>query len=115
MSEGYNGWTNYETWVFNLWYDDYFTEGATEAYRQACSDFDDLDDVRSGASSELGHYIHDVANELVNDTNLSGVLSDIVTSAINRIDFYEIAEAYIDTVMVEEGEEVEVAYIIPID
>ncbi len=99
MGDKYNGWRNYETWVFNLWYDDYFTEDAAEAYHQACSDFDDLDSARSGATSELGHYIRDVANELVDDSDLTGVLSDLAGNAIHAIDFYEIAEGYIDTVM----------------
>ncbi len=115
MGDKYNGWTNYETWVFNLWYDDYFTEAAAEAYHQACSDFDDLDSVRSGATSDLSSCIRETANELydVGDIRLTGVLSDIITHAINKIDFYEIAEAYIDTLLVEE--EVEVQYLIPID
>ncbi len=75
----YNGWTNYATWIVNLWYDDYFNDVA-EDYR---------DDV-----SGLADYIRDTIEEWEN-LPTTGLLADLVNAALSEVNWYEIAEHYI--------------------
>jgi hypothetical protein len=40
MCEKYNGWSNYETWNFALWYDRSFDEDATRFLDEAEPQYD---------------------------------------------------------------------------
>ncbi len=92
MCEKYNGWSNYQTWVFNLWYDDYFSDIAQELYdRHGCTRV---------TIFNLSEHIKDVADELVpSDASVS---SDLFGHAVGMIDCHEIAQAYIDEIMAQE-------------
>jgi hypothetical protein len=79
MSNGYNGWTNYETWVVNLWYDDAFTD-VSEDYR---------DDVNG-----LADHIRDTVEEGLPE--VKGLASDLLNAAMGEVNWYEIAQGYID-------------------
>ena len=100
MSEDtrYNGWTNYETWLVNLWYGGSFDQDALDILNDAeplCED----GDVKDAAIYDLEGYIkgiiEDQASELV---DVSGFFSDILGAALNRVNYREIAEAYIDDI-----------------
>ena len=96
MCDKYNGWSNYQTWVFNLWFDDFFADAANSFYQG--------NDTASDATRELATYIKDY-EELINpliDLGDSSAWVDLLTHAIGMIDFYEIAEHYIDEIIAQE-------------
>lgn len=78
----YNGWKNYETWVTALWLsNDYYLSDTLE-------DMSNLLDVY-----ELSEFIENLICE--NSPDAKGVYGDLLTHAINNVDFYEIAENYV--------------------
>jgi hypothetical protein len=93
----YNGWTNYETWLFNLWHDDCFTEEAQECYNDA--EADDTFSKEENATIKLADSIEAYAEEFTfMDAPEKGFLADLVTAAMQQINFYEIAEHYINDI-----------------
>ncbi|NDC23223.1 MAG: hypothetical protein EBZ49_03705 [Proteobacteria bacterium] len=87
-NEKYNGWTNYETWNFNLWFDDCFTEQAQEF-------LDDCEGGKDEATRKLASYIEDYADEVL-EIPKTGFLADMASAALREVNFEEIAEHYID-------------------
>ena len=103
MCDTYNGWSNYQTWVFNLWFDDYFSDVAEEIVKQyQGSDIEDF--ISFSPTVELAQHIKNTAEEF-NPIDDSSVWSDLMGYSIGMIGFYEIAEHYIDEVVLEQEEE----------
>jgi hypothetical protein len=92
MSDKYNGWTNWETWNCNLWFDDYFADDAANMYA--------IVDDESEAIVLLESLIEDTIRELVAVPD-SGFAADIIDQALRAVNFREIAEHYIDDVVSE--------------
>ncbi len=82
----YNGWTNYETWNFNLWFDDAFTEEAQEIA--------DRSDDEQSAVDELAEYIESYAGDVL-EMPKTGFLGDVAGMALRSVNWREIAEHYI--------------------
>lgn len=74
----YNGWKNYETWVYNLHLSD-----AVDCY-------EDL--FKTMNAYELGQYLKEELDEQISERNLPSLLCDLLMSASSEIDFREIAE-----------------------
>ncbi len=100
MSEDtrYNGWTNYETWNLALWLGndngsyDYWREQAQECYRDAEA---------TGSFTRKENAILDCAKRLQAETEenapeVSGFYADVLSAAICEVNWYEIAEHWID-------------------
>ena len=79
MSEEYNGWNNYETWNANMWLDqDYWFDQAKES-----------ESIGTLAEQMKG----DVADLMIETINIEcGMFTDLLQSAFDAIDWYEIAE-----------------------
>jgi hypothetical protein len=94
-NQGYNGWTNYETWNWALWLDneqgtqEYWREQAAEAYRNADKGEDRIHD----AACELLELMKSECEE--NTPEVTGPYADLLNAAIGEINFYEIAENYV--------------------
>ena len=94
MAEKYQGWTNYETWCINLWLSneqstaEYWTERATNT-------LEENDGNAKDARWELSKEIKDDI-ENGNPITDASLYSDLLTMAIGRANFYEIAENYIE-------------------
>jgi hypothetical protein len=93
----YNGWTNYETWLCNLWFDNFdFTEDL-EMFEH-CKERYDVMEV-------ISVYIQDFIEEFVScsfsEGDAHGFINDMLNSAIREIDYADIAEHYVDDVMDE--------------
>ena len=93
----YNGWTNYETWLCNLWFDNFEFTDILDIF-DGCEDNDDILNV-------IEDYIKDFVNEFVEVSfspgDSHGFIHDMLNSAIETIDFRDIAEHYVDDVVDE--------------
>ena len=87
----YNGWSNYETWNCNLWFDD-FTDMAVECLKESF-DSDNPDDTDK-AIDALTNYIQATVEDFKPNIDNS-FYSDILNQAIRQVNFREIAECYI--------------------
>ena len=89
----YNGWNNYETWLCNMWFDNFdFTEDLEMFER--CETNDDVNDV-------IAEYIESTVDEYVELYNREGFLLDVIQSTLNEVDYHEIAEQYLQDVIDE--------------
>jgi len=77
----YNGWKNYETWVYNL---HMTNEG--DVMRDYFEQLSSMD------AYELGQYLKEELDEQISERNLPSLLCDLLMSASSEIDFREIAE-----------------------
>ena len=85
MQDKYNGWTNYETWNAALWMDmDYYHDAAKE----------------SESIGALAAYIKEDIEE--NQPETAGMYADLLQSAVDQINWFEIAEHIYEDV--DEGE-----------
>jgi hypothetical protein len=107
MSERYNGWTNYETWLVNLWMDneqgsqDFFREVArgihsqTDAYNTGLTV---AEEARFRFSDWLKQYYSEETRP-----ELPGVYGDLLCGALSSVNWDEIARHYIDAIVEEES------------
>ena len=88
MSDKYNGWTNYETWNANLWSDqDYWFDQSKES--------DSIGTLAEQMKDECESYMDDIIQ-----TN--GMFTDLLQSAFDRINWFEIAEHIFEDVNEED-------------
>ena len=103
MADTYNGWTNYETWVVKVWIDndefsqERWTESAREFVRDALEN-DDAETARETAVSNLADALEGEHDEFAPE--VSGVFSDLLTHALGRVEWREIARSMVDDVEV---------------
>jgi hypothetical protein len=89
----YNGWTNYETWVVNLWLTndsgsvDYLNEMARDCLTH-------LDGDKNDAIWELAKRIEENHDEFKPEAN--GVFADLLNHALGCVNWREIAQYIID-------------------
>ena len=83
----YNGWTNKETWLVNLWLGDMFT-------------------VDQEAGTEItADYIEQTVDEMVSAAmdqearDFNGFVTDLLNCALGEIDYHEIADHYDEEVI----------------
>ena len=93
-TQKYNGWTNYETWLCNLWFDNFDFEEVMDI-------FDDCQD-RGDMLNRIEDYIKDYVEEVVEcyiEEPMNGFIQDMLNSSMREIDYRDIAEHYIDDVL----------------
>jgi hypothetical protein len=86
MDNKYNGWTNWETWLFNLWFGDYWYDYAEE---------NKITDVQQLAE-DMRNYLLELQDEQ-SDKQI-GLFQDVISNCIREINYYEVAEKTIDEV-----------------
>lgn len=92
MSE-YNGWPNYETWLMNLWYGDYFYSYVTEGIEDGYIDIE-----ASRDPYELGEMLKDVVEEIIESEGQvpsSGFVRDLFNGAMRDINWYSIGDSLV--------------------
>jgi hypothetical protein len=102
MSDGYNGWTNWETWVTNLWIEegmlDLFEVGEQARY------FAEQDE--STAAYEMGKWMREQVEEFIGEQP-AGLVADYVGGAIGAVNWTEIAGHHTDEAIRNEKEQTE--------
>jgi hypothetical protein len=93
-SEGmsYNGWENYETWAMALWIDN--DEGSYHASREMARDALRFSSEGRSAQGTLADNLKEWQEEEMPDLEAS-VWADLLGSAFEAVDWYEIAENYL--------------------
>lgn len=92
-TEGYNGWTNRETWCLNLHIDsdqglhDYWMEKAEELLSEYIKENTESD-ARVLSAKDLADEMKDWMDELIEDKINDDLLSDLFPDTMN---YYEIA------------------------
>ena len=91
----YNGWTNYETWLCNLWFDgldfgDYIQD--------LSDDHESKDSVLDWVSEYIEEYVQESIDCSLNPGDTHGFIADLINSAFQEIDFRDIAEHYVDDI-----------------
>jgi len=102
MSEGYNGWKNYKTWNVKLWMDNeegsyrYWLLIAEEIWQESadCDEF----------CSTMAQRLKDEHEE--NRPEVQGTYGDLLDAALSEVDWYEIAESYVEDLPAKEPEEI---------
>jgi hypothetical protein len=90
MDEKYNGWTNRETWLVNLWIENereshfYWKERTKEILE---------DQPRDQATRCLANVLEEWCEEL--EPKGSTLFADLMSAALGRVDWFEIAESMI--------------------
>jgi hypothetical protein len=81
-STGYNGWTNYETWLVALWLNnDRLTYNALEAIK-----------AEGGSVHGKAEQLEELVRELY-EFEPVGIVADFVNAAFGRVDWVEIIQA----------------------
>lgn len=83
MNDTYNGWTNRETWLFNLWFADSWDDDTIGEYIEGCDD-------RESATEKLKNALSSWFDEVIEEANIPNWVSDFCD--FSAIDWQEIAE-----------------------
>jgi hypothetical protein len=107
----YNGWTNYETWVVNLWMDneegshDYWLGIASYIYRHEAEEqkhFSKMEDAVAILAEQLKEDHEEKKDDILEDAQLNAsVWADLLGSALCEVNWREIAEHLLENVEVE--------------
>ena len=95
-TKNYNGWTNYETWLVNLWMDNdenmqgHLRQIAADEIEKAMVNSSDWMDAVEEATQSLASAIQE--NHEENCTEVTGVFADLLNSALSEVNWDEIAE-----------------------
>ena len=93
----YNGWTNYETWLCNLWFDYFdFTEQL-----EMFEGVEDKDDILRIIEDYIQNSVEEFVECHLAPRDTHGFIHDMLNSSIQEIDFRDIAEHYVDDVSSE--------------
>lgn len=89
----YNGWTNYETWLVNVW----LTNDAVleNEYRRTCRQS------RNAYAAQEG--LKDLVEQLL--PQIDGFAADLMNAALSEVNWYELAESMVDYDSEDEDED----------
>ena len=92
MSE-YNGWSNYETWLINMYFDQYFIDYVTEMYGTDQSLYSQV--------YEIGNSLQDIVDEMASEV-LQGDgtywIEDLVNKSLGNVNWRELADSTLDSI-----------------
>ena len=83
-NDTYNGYTNYETWLYALWIDN--TEGLSDYWRGRGKELND----NYQLAKELEYDMDEQAEQWLPDE--SSVFADMMNGALSRVDWNDVAD-----------------------
>ena len=100
----YNGWTNYETWVVNLWMDN--EEGTYDYWREVAQEVSSDLEEPTNSMTKMDEAVYLLAERLKdyheeNRPELPGVYGDLIGAALSEVNWREIAEHLLENVEVD--------------
>lgn len=109
----YNGWTNYETWLANLWIAEGVLGdpmGVQEQARYFAENGEDAAPIR------MGDWLKEQTEEMMDEADLrtGGLAADLLGAALSRVDWYAIGKNYTDEAIENERQQTENANAAPI-
>ena len=100
MSDNYNGYTNYETWVTSLWL---YNEPHTNDFLFPLANREPAHESEIAELVEKADYLEEYVKEMVLSDpptifgqTMAGLGTDLLTHAINRINWREIIESHME-------------------
>ena len=87
-----NGWTNYETWVINLWMNN--DQGSPEYWAERAEEL--INDENS--VDTLAHEIQGNHEDASKERAVIGPFADLLGYSLGRVNWHEIAESLISEV-----------------
>ncbi|MGI9459143.1 MAG: DUF7249 family protein [Pirellulales bacterium] len=93
----YNGWTNYETWLVNLWMDN--CEGAQQYWSEIAQE--SIDQHNDNCEPENWFYFEEMLKEMLDDlvhgsdATVAFMAADLLNAAISEVDTRAIAQAWV--------------------
>ena len=99
IDDTYNGWTNKETWLVNVWLNNDY-----DLYKYYLGR---LNDSYGGFISDIIHELQEIVYDIVREDRpeTSGLAYDLLQSSLNVINYKELAEHYIDDIKETQGKE----------
>ena len=100
----YNGWTNYETWAVNLWLEndkrtwEYWWDEARRHWAEA----PECEQVKAGTwtieQAARFNFVDQLKDELEEGSPITeaSLYSDLLNAALSKVNWYEVAEAFLD-------------------
>ena len=101
MSDGYNGWSNYETWLVNLWLGEGII-GELHGVEEQARAFAESDE--SGAAYNMGKWLKEEVSSTLPEAAV-GLVTDLLGASLSRVDWVEIAKHYTDQAIENEAEQ----------
>jgi len=95
----YNGWSNYETWCYQLWLDN--DQGLSEYWLMTANDVNSNLEGWNGTDDSYAIYtlskmLKSDCNDSLDNSQFPGVFSDLLTASIELINWREIAESWLE-------------------
>jgi hypothetical protein len=95
--KGYNGWTNYETWLVALWLDN--ERGTSDYWREQAAAHIEAD--KRNALTGLSSKIYDLSRQMKDEIEegapeVEGFWADLMNAALSEVNWYEIAQHYVN-------------------
>ncbi len=93
----YNGWTNYETWLVNLWMDN--CEGSQAYWSEVAQD--SIDQYNENQEPEIWFYFEGVLKDMLDnmvhgpEATVAFMAADLLNAAISEVDTRAIAQAWV--------------------
>jgi hypothetical protein len=114
-NKGYNGWTNYETWLVNLWMDNdsasnhHWVVVAREIWEDAKPGKFDWQTKTQQTVYKLSKVLKAEFEDDLPEGLETGLYADLINAALSEVDWQEIAKHWLSDlaseVEIEEGEE----------
>lgn len=105
-NQKYNGWTNYETWCCNLWFDQYLL-GLSEEYTLEPGEYDNT------GRYDFAKYLQESIESYLKKTEQlpeTGLIADLIDASLSKIDWLSIAEKYMEHTKTTTIEELQTAF-----
>ena len=99
----YEGWKNYETWCVALWINnDQGTQETVLDMARACKGNKGIVASVNQSHYDLSHQLKDWIEEQNPLADSASMFSDLLNAALSEVDWYELAESFLQDIKEEE-------------